>query len=76
MSHAEYCYVEYHSDSLTTTLSEGLTMTTKQPEQWTVTYRGFLQAVTRAFKTKERAEQWARQVGVYNRALIAKATGQ
>jgi len=37
---------------------------------WVVRYRGFLQQVERFFSTKERAEQWARQVGVIRWAII------
>lgn len=36
-----------------------------------VTYSGFLQTVTRDFPTLERAEQWARQAGVFARATFA-----
>ena len=39
---------------------------------WTVTYTGFLQAVTRTFETQERAIQWARQVGKFDQAVITK----
>ena len=35
-----------------------------------VTYAGFLQTVTRTFNNRERAEQWARRVGVYDWATI------
>jgi len=28
-----------------------------------IKYRGFLQTVTRVFKTRERAEQWLKQIG-------------
>ncbi len=38
--------------------------------KWTVTYRGFLQTITRTFPTHTRAVQWARQVGVYKVARI------
>ena len=44
--------------------------------KYTVTYRGFLQPVVRTFQTRERAEQWARQVGIYHRAIITKAKGE
>ena len=37
---------------------------------WTVHYKGFLQNVVRRFSTRERAEQWARQCGVFGRAII------
>jgi hypothetical protein len=36
----------------------------------TVTYKGFLETVTRTFENMERAEQWARQVGVYRTATF------
>ena len=38
--------------------------------RWRVEYPGFLQYVAREFETQERAEQWARQAGVYGRARI------
>ena len=38
---------------------------------WTVSFRGFLGAVVREFTTRERAEQWARQVGRFRDAVIA-----
>ncbi len=38
-----------------------------------VTYPGFLQPVSRTFPNRERAEQWARQVGVFTRATIKPA---
>jgi hypothetical protein len=37
---------------------------------WIVSYKGFLQPVTRRFVSKERAEQWARLVGVFKIAVI------
>lgn len=37
-----------------------------------VTYDGFLQRVTRIFPTRERAEQWARQAGVFKIAKIRR----
>lgn len=37
---------------------------------YTVTYKGFLQTVVRTFKTLERAQEWARQVGVFDIATI------
>jgi hypothetical protein len=37
----------------------------------TVTYAGFLGPVARTFETRERAEQWARQVGVFDRATFS-----
>lgn len=43
----------------------------KRP-QWTVVYSGFLQTVTRRFNSRHRAEQWARQVGIFNRCTIAR----
>ena len=46
---------------------------------WSVTYCGFLSGrfdITRMFATRERAEQWARQAGVYNRSHIAPCTGE
>ena len=30
---------------------------------FTVTYRGFLQTVSRSFPTRDKAEQWCRQIG-------------
>ena len=39
-------------------------------KQWTVRYQGFLQTVERSFPSKQRAEQWARQCGVYKIATI------
>ena len=44
----------------------------KGTEMWTVTYRGFLQTVSRSFDTKERAIQWARQCGVFEIATISQ----
>ena len=37
---------------------------------WRVSYYGFLQEVVRFFPTRERAEQWARQVGRFNSSMI------
>lgn len=31
--------------------------------QWQVTYKGFLQTVTRSFESREAAETWLRQTG-------------
>ena len=45
----------------------------KTPQLWAVEYPGFLQTVCRRFESKERAEQWARQAGVYGRARIVPA---
>ncbi len=39
----------------------------------TVTYSGFFFSISRTFPTRERAEQWARQVGVYSIATILPA---
>lgn len=39
-----------------------------------VTYAGFLQRIVRTFPNRERAEQWARQVGVYRRATITEVS--
>ena len=30
---------------------------------WTITYRGFLQTITRKFPSKESGELWLRQIG-------------
>ena len=30
---------------------------------WEITYNGFLQTVTRSFPSRERGEQWLRQIG-------------
>lgn len=40
---------------------------------WIVSYPGFLQQVTRVFESRERAEQWARQVGKFDRCTITRA---
>ena len=37
-----------------------------------VTYRGFLGTVVRQFHSLERAIEWSRQVGVYNRCVITE----
>ena len=39
---------------------------------YVVTFPGFLQQVERIFPNRERAEQWARQVGVFRQAKITK----
>jgi hypothetical protein len=41
-----------------------------------LSYRGFLQHVIRDFDTREDAEQWARQVGVFKTATITYAIEQ
>ena len=41
-------------------------------DNWIVSYLGFLQYVVRRFPTRERAEQWARQAGVYDKATITE----
>ena len=43
--------------------------------KYTVIYKGFLQTVSRTFKTKEQAETWARKVGRHGVAKI-KAEGK
>lgn len=40
--------------------------------KYKLSYSGFLQTVIRYFDSLERAEQWARQVGVYRIAKIEK----
>lgn len=42
--------------------------------QWVVRYSGFLQQVERRFPTRERAEQWARQVGMFDRCTIKEVS--
>lgn len=36
----------------------------------TVSYHGFLGIIVRTFDSRERAEQWARQAGVFSTATI------
>lgn len=56
------------------TLLRAVMSTHTEPELWQVRYSG-LRTVSRSFPTRERAEQWARQAGVYGRATITeKAT--
>ena len=43
---------------------------------YTVTYTGFLQTITRTFPTKQRAEQWAQQVGVFDKAIIVPTNNE
>lgn len=40
-----------------------------------VQYKGFLQTVERYFYTRDRAEQYTRQVGKYNEATITQECG-
>ena len=47
-------------------------MTDSENSVYRVSYDGFLQHIERDFPTQEKAIQWARKVGVYERCEIDK----